>query len=139
MAKRRAADESLVVFLAGYLIPQFVFVPLFLRSFSQRALLIQEGAIALLRTASVVRRAIGRVIEPHGLSLAQYNALRIVRGAGHVLLVLVLTLGDFSALVVDAPQAQAHRRSIWPRGAAICGVESVFSAAHFPYGAWPSW
>src|SRR5690348_8607649 len=42
----------------------------------------QEGAIALLRTASVVRRAIARVIEPHGLSLAQYNALRIVRGAG---------------------------------------------------------
>ena len=42
----------------------------------------QEGAIALLRTASVVRRAIARVVEPHGLSLAQYNALRIVRGAG---------------------------------------------------------
>ena len=42
----------------------------------------QEGAIALLRTASVVRRSIARVIEPSGLSLAQYNALRIVRGAG---------------------------------------------------------
>src|SRR5689334_21575958 len=42
----------------------------------------QEGAIALLRTASVVRRALARVIEPAGLSLAQYNALRIVRGAG---------------------------------------------------------
>lgn len=42
----------------------------------------QEAAIALLRTASVVRRNIARVIEPHGLSLAQYNALRIVRGAG---------------------------------------------------------
>ena len=42
----------------------------------------QEGAITLLRTASVVRRAIARVVEPHGLSLAQYNALRIVRGAG---------------------------------------------------------
>jgi DNA-binding MarR family transcriptional regulator len=42
----------------------------------------QEGAIALLRTASVVGRAIARVIEPHRLSLAQYNALRIVRGAG---------------------------------------------------------
>ena len=42
----------------------------------------QEAAIALLRTASVVRRAIARVIEPHGLSLAQYNALRIIRGAG---------------------------------------------------------
>lgn len=42
----------------------------------------QEATIALLRTASVVRRAIGRVVEPSGLSLAQYNALRIVRGAG---------------------------------------------------------
>ena len=42
----------------------------------------QEAAIALLRTASVVRRNIARVIEPHGLSLAQYNAMRIVRGAG---------------------------------------------------------
>ena len=42
----------------------------------------QEATIALLRTASVVRRAIGRVVEPSGLSLAQYNALRIIRGAG---------------------------------------------------------
>ena len=42
----------------------------------------QEATIALLRTASVVQRAIGRVVEPWGLSLAQYNALRIVRGAG---------------------------------------------------------
>ncbi len=42
----------------------------------------QEAAVALLRTASVVRRAVERVVEPFGLSLAQYNALRIVRGAG---------------------------------------------------------
>jgi MarR family transcriptional regulator, organic hydroperoxide resistance regulator len=42
----------------------------------------QEATIALLRTASVVRRAIGRVLEPYGLSTAQYNALRIIRGAG---------------------------------------------------------
>ena len=42
----------------------------------------QEGTIALLRTASIVSRALGRVIEPSGLSLAQYNALRIIRGAG---------------------------------------------------------
>jgi DNA-binding MarR family transcriptional regulator len=42
----------------------------------------QEATVALLRTASVVRRAIERVVEPKGLSLAQYNALRIVRGAG---------------------------------------------------------
>jgi len=42
----------------------------------------QEATIALLRTASVVGRAVARVIEPSGLSLAQYNALRIIRGAG---------------------------------------------------------
>jgi DNA-binding MarR family transcriptional regulator len=43
----------------------------------------QEATIALLRTASVVSRALERVVEPAGLSLAQYNALRIVRGAGN--------------------------------------------------------
>ncbi|MBY0488442.1 MAG: MarR family transcriptional regulator [Gemmatimonadaceae bacterium] len=42
----------------------------------------QEAAIALLRTASVVSRRFARVVEPHGLSLAQYNVLRILRGAG---------------------------------------------------------
>jgi DNA-binding MarR family transcriptional regulator len=42
----------------------------------------QEATIALLRTASIVNRALGRVVEPSGLSLAQYNALRIIRGAG---------------------------------------------------------
>jgi DNA-binding MarR family transcriptional regulator len=42
----------------------------------------QEATLALLRTASVVGRAIARVLEPWQLSLAQYNALRIVRGAG---------------------------------------------------------
>ena len=42
----------------------------------------QEATIALLRTASVVSRTVGRVLEPSRLSLAQYNALRIVRGAG---------------------------------------------------------
>ena len=42
----------------------------------------QEATVALLRTASVVSRAAARVIEPEGISLAQYNALRIIRGAG---------------------------------------------------------
>jgi DNA-binding MarR family transcriptional regulator len=44
----------------------------------------QEATVALLRTASVVGRAINRVLEPHGLSTPQYNALRIIRGAGSV-------------------------------------------------------
>jgi DNA-binding MarR family transcriptional regulator len=42
----------------------------------------QEATVALLRTASVVTRAFARVVEPAGLSWAQYNALRIIRGAG---------------------------------------------------------
>lgn len=42
----------------------------------------QEATIALLRTASVVHRTLSRVVEPSGLSLAQYNALRIIRGSG---------------------------------------------------------
>jgi DNA-binding MarR family transcriptional regulator len=42
----------------------------------------QEAAVALLRTASVITRAFARLVEPSGLSWPQYNALRIVRGAG---------------------------------------------------------
>lgn len=42
----------------------------------------QEAAIALMRTASVFTRRLARVVEPHGISLAQYNVLRILRGAG---------------------------------------------------------
>lgn len=42
----------------------------------------QEATIALMRTASVVARRMARVVEPHGISLAQYNVLRILRGAG---------------------------------------------------------
>ncbi len=43
----------------------------------------QEATIALLRTASVVSRRYARLVEPRGLSLAQYNVLRILRGAGN--------------------------------------------------------
>ncbi|HEX3130966.1 MAG TPA: MarR family transcriptional regulator [Thermoanaerobaculia bacterium] len=42
----------------------------------------QEGVVALLRTADVVRRYIGRVLEPHGVTTQQFNVLRILRGAG---------------------------------------------------------
>ncbi len=38
--------------------------------------------MALLRTADVVRRYIGRVLEPHGVTTQQFNVLRILRGAG---------------------------------------------------------
>jgi len=42
----------------------------------------QEAAVTLMRTADVVRRAVGSAIEPHGITVQQYNVLRILRGAG---------------------------------------------------------
>lgn len=42
----------------------------------------EELFIALLRSAAVVRRPVSKVVEEHQLSLAQYNVLRILRGAG---------------------------------------------------------
>jgi DNA-binding MarR family transcriptional regulator len=41
-----------------------------------------EGVVSLLRTADHLRRGLARVVEPHGLTLQQYNVLRILRGAG---------------------------------------------------------
>lgn len=42
----------------------------------------EEVLLALMRTAAVVKRPVAKVVEGHGLSLAQYNVLRILRGAG---------------------------------------------------------
>ena len=42
----------------------------------------QQAAVGLLRTADAVRRHFTHVIEPHGITLQQYNVLRILRGAG---------------------------------------------------------
>src|SRR3954464_3107042 len=42
----------------------------------------QEVVVALLRTADLVRRTVGRALEPHDITLQQYNVLRILRGAG---------------------------------------------------------
>ncbi len=41
-----------------------------------------EAAVALLRTADLVRRNLAAVIEPHDITVQQYNVLRILRGAG---------------------------------------------------------
>lgn len=49
------------------------------RPFRSRA---QEATIALMRTASVMSRRYARLVEPYSVSLAQYNVLRILRGAG---------------------------------------------------------
>jgi DNA-binding MarR family transcriptional regulator len=41
-----------------------------------------EGVVTLLRTADTVRRALAEIVAPHGITLQQYNVLRILRGAG---------------------------------------------------------
>jgi DNA-binding MarR family transcriptional regulator len=41
-----------------------------------------EAVLALLRTTDLVRRRLAEVIEPHGLTVQQFNVLRILRGAG---------------------------------------------------------
>jgi DNA-binding MarR family transcriptional regulator len=42
----------------------------------------QEAVVALMRTADVVRRKMARVVETQGITLQQYNVLRILRGGG---------------------------------------------------------
>lgn len=42
----------------------------------------QEAYLALLRTADDAKRFASRALEPEGVTLQQYNVLRILRGAG---------------------------------------------------------
>lgn len=42
----------------------------------------EEAVVALARTADLMKRALGRVVEPYAITLQQYNVLRILRGAG---------------------------------------------------------
>ncbi len=42
----------------------------------------EEATLGIARTAAMIRRHISAVVEPSGITLAQYNVLRILRGAG---------------------------------------------------------
>jgi DNA-binding MarR family transcriptional regulator len=41
-----------------------------------------EAVVGLMRTADLVRRHMTAIIEPHGITVQQFNVLRILRGAG---------------------------------------------------------
>lgn len=41
-----------------------------------------EASVSLLRTADLIRRTIGILVEPQGITMQQFNVLRILRGAG---------------------------------------------------------
>ncbi len=42
----------------------------------------QTAIVGLIRTTDLVRRRLTAVVEPQGLTLQQFNVLRILRGAG---------------------------------------------------------
>src|SRR5215210_860216 len=42
----------------------------------------EEVVVSILRTAAVVQRHLAQVVEAHGITIQQYNVLRILRGAG---------------------------------------------------------
>jgi DNA-binding MarR family transcriptional regulator len=42
----------------------------------------QEALLGLMRTTDLVRRQATALVEPHGITLQQYNVLRILRGGG---------------------------------------------------------
>jgi MarR family transcriptional regulator, organic hydroperoxide resistance regulator len=42
----------------------------------------QEAILGVYRTSDMLQRRFARLVEPHGISLQQYNVLRILRGAG---------------------------------------------------------
>ena len=49
------------------------------RPFSSPA---HEAIVGLMRTADLIRRHAAALVEPYGITLQQYNVLRILRGAG---------------------------------------------------------
>lgn len=60
----------------------------------------EEAFVSVMRTAALIRRALAQAVEPLGISPAQYNVLRILRGAG---LEGLPTLAVRDRLVEEAP------------------------------------
>lgn len=49
------------------------------RPFPTRA---AEAMLSIMRTAAVLEHQVGELLKPHGITVTQYNVLRILRGAG---------------------------------------------------------
>jgi MarR family transcriptional regulator, organic hydroperoxide resistance regulator len=93
----------------------------------------QEAAMALLRTANVLRRRIDSVVEPEGITSQQYNVLRILRGAKGPL----PTMEIAERMIDQTPGITRHvnnleergliRREPWPgdRRQVLCQITSA--------------
>ena len=42
----------------------------------------QEGVVSVMRTADLLRRRMAALVEPYGITVQQFNVLRILRGGG---------------------------------------------------------
>jgi DNA-binding MarR family transcriptional regulator len=42
----------------------------------------QEGVVSVVRTADLLRRRMAALVEPRGITVQQFNVLRILRGGG---------------------------------------------------------
>ncbi len=60
----------------------------------------EEALVSVMRTAALIRRGVAQAVEPLGISPAQYNVLRILRGAG---IEGLPTLAVRDRLVEEAP------------------------------------
>ena len=62
----------------------------------------EEASLSIARTAALLEHAVGEALKPHGLTPTQYNALRILRGAGAEGLCRNEVGGRMVAIVPDA-------------------------------------
>ncbi|MEZ5317925.1 MAG: MarR family transcriptional regulator [Vicinamibacterales bacterium] len=60
--------------------------------------------LSIVRTAAVLDHAFAQVLKPHGLTPAQYNVLRILRGAGDDGLCVYEVAGRMLRPVPDMPR-----------------------------------
>ena len=81
-------------------------------SFGSRA---QEAAVGILRTADRIRRLLGSTVEPFGLTLQQYNILRILRGSGEAM----CTLEVSKRLIERSPGITRHLDILETKGLVV--------------------
>jgi DNA-binding MarR family transcriptional regulator len=62
----------------------------------------EEASLSIARTAALLEHAVGEALRPHGITPTQYNALRILRGAGPEGLCRNEIGGRMVAIVPDA-------------------------------------
>lgn len=90
----------------------------------------QEAAVALMRTAHLLRRRVDAVVAAEGLTSQQYNVLRILRGARGPLPTMEIsermieTACGITRLISTLEEKHLIRREQWPgdRRQVLCQI-----------------